>query len=113
LFPKTKEDSLCTCARLGFGWFRKRAHDQGQTIADQQALDQDAGVIAPSEDSEAEGKGDGIRFGKKSLEPMGTRVGNSFSAAGPRPQAGNTATVLPVDIAQLSGEESLLRGDEK
>ena len=49
------------------GPFCKCADDQGNTVANQQALDQDARVVAPGEDRKAKRKGDGISFGQKSL----------------------------------------------
>ena len=70
--PKQRRSSLCACARRRCGPFCKCADDQGNTVANQQALDQDARVVAPGEDRKAKRKGDGISFGQKSLEPIGT-----------------------------------------
>jgi hypothetical protein len=60
--PKQQRSSLCACARRRIGRLCKCADDQGKAVANQQALDQDARVVAPGEDRKAKRKGDGISF---------------------------------------------------
>ena len=81
---------LCQCA-----------HDQGKAVANQQALDQDARVVAPGEDRKAKRKGNRIGLGEE-LAPNAGRAGEAAIAGARRGTAGNTAAVLLVDVAQLS-----------
>jgi hypothetical protein len=89
------------------------AGDQGEAVANQQALDQDVRIVAPGKDREAKGEGDGKGLSKQRLHPAWAHRCGVFPGRNKGLRAGKAEAVLLIGLTELRRKESLFGGDEK